>query len=65
MKKPAKRPSAKVPAYKNPRQLPDAWVKDLLARLTLPEKAAQMMCIWQEKAQQLVDGACHSEPSIL
>lgn len=30
-------------------------VKDLLARMTLEEKAAQMMCVWQEKAQKLVD----------
>ena len=30
-------------------------VKDLLSRMTLEEKAAQMMCVWQEKAQKLVD----------
>jgi beta-glucosidase len=30
-------------------------VKDLLARMTLEEKAAQMMCVWQEKAATLVD----------
>jgi len=31
-------------------------VADLLARMTLEEKAAQMMCVWQTKAETLVDG---------
>jgi len=30
-------------------------VADLLARMTLEEKAAQMMCVWQQKAETLVD----------
>ena len=30
-------------------------VKDLLARMTLDEKAAQMMCVWQGKADKLLD----------
>ncbi len=43
------------PAYKNS-SLPSARrVKDLLSRMTLEEKAAQMLCVWQEKAQKLVD----------
>lgn len=33
----------------------DRRVEDLLARMTLEEKAAQMMCVWQHKAQTLVD----------
>jgi beta-glucosidase len=42
-------------AYKNAK-LPSARrVKDLLSRMTLEEKAAQMLCVWQEKAQKLVD----------
>src|SRR6202789_3558634 len=42
-------------AYKNP-SLPSARrVQDLLSRMTLEEKAAQMLCVWQEKAQKLVD----------
>src|SRR5216683_4579607 len=49
------RASNKPPAYKNP-QLPAALrVKDLLARMTLDEKAAQMMCVWQKKAETLLD----------
>ena len=33
-----------------------ARTKDLLARMTLEEKAAQMMCVWQEKTGALIDG---------
>jgi beta-glucosidase len=30
-------------------------VKDLLSRMSLEEKAAQMMCVWQQKANTLLD----------
>src|SRR5262249_55127840 len=30
-------------------------VHDLLRRMTLEEKAAQMMCVWQKKAETLLD----------
>lgn len=44
-----------APAYKNP-SLPSARrVRDLLSRMTLEEKAAQMLCIWQKKPETLVD----------
>ena len=49
--------SAKNPAYKNRARAAGRRVQDLLARMTLEEKAAQMMCAWQEKATKLVD-AC-------
>ena len=43
-----------VPAYRNAK-LPSARrVKDLLGRMSLEEKAAQMVCIWREKAKTLV-----------
>jgi beta-glucosidase len=45
----------RIPAYKNPHTPAVRRVKDLLARMTLEEKAAQMMCVWQEKAATLVD----------
>jgi beta-glucosidase len=32
-------------------------VADLLARMTLEEKAAQMMCVWQGKSETLVDAS--------
>jgi beta-glucosidase len=36
-------------------RLPSAErVRDLLARMTVEEKAAQMMCVWQKKAETLV-----------
>jgi beta-glucosidase len=61
MKKPstkvssASSPVAKAPAYRNPALPPGQRVKDLLARMTLEEKAAQMMCVWQKKAETLID----------
>ena len=44
-----------VPAYRNPALPPSRRVKDLLKRMTLEEKAAQMMCVWQQKTETLVD----------
>src|SRR5579862_7826206 len=64
--KAAARPSAKAeatPAYKNC-SLPSARrVKDLMSRMTLEEKAAQMLCMWQEKAQTLVDAKGNFDPA--
>ena len=40
--------------YRNPKQPTERRVKDLLAQMTLQEKADQMMCIWQQKAATLV-----------
>src|SRR5215813_6064320 len=54
-KKPAVKQKAKSPLYKNPKKPVKDRVKDLLARMTLDEKAAQMMCVWQQKAQTLVN----------
>ena len=58
MKKPAKKSVGRhgtLPLYKN-RDIPAGRrVKDLLSRMTLEEKAAQMMCVWQKKSETLVD----------
>src|SRR5215203_2813005 len=35
--------------YKNPNLAIDERVKDLLGRMTLEEKTAQMMCVWMQK----------------
>ncbi len=43
------------PVYKDARQPSARRVRDLLSRMTVEEKAAQMMCIWQKKAETLVD----------
>lgn len=55
MKKSSAQPVSKVPSYKNPALSAAKRVKDLLARMTLQEKAAQMMCVWQKKADTLLD----------
>jgi beta-glucosidase len=44
-----------VPPYRNPALSAEKRVKDLLSRMTVAEKAAQMLCIWQKKPQTLVD----------
>ncbi len=54
MKKvPLARPA--LPPYKQPGLPIPRRVQDLLRRMTLDEKAAQMMCVWQKKAETLVD----------
>jgi len=53
-----KRPAAKharpLP-YRDPRLSAAKRVEDLLSRMTLEEKAAQMLCVWRNKADTLVD----------
>jgi len=49
--------------YKNPRLSPEARVKDLLKRMSLDEKAAQMLCVWQEKGAKLVDEKGNFDPA--
>jgi beta-glucosidase len=48
---------AVIPVYKNTAASATRRVKDLLARMTLEEKAAQMLCVWQEKTAKLLDAA--------
>src|SRR3974390_818610 len=45
----------KTPAYQNSKLSSARRAQDLLGRMTLEEKAAQMLCIWQQKADTLVD----------
>lgn len=40
----------------------ESRVEDLLGRMTLEEKAAQMMCVWQSKAETLVDASGAFDP---
>jgi beta-glucosidase len=51
----ARKKSRPLP-YKNAALPVAKRVKDLLSRMTLEEKAAQMVCIWQKKPDTLVDG---------
>jgi beta-glucosidase len=65
MKKQSARASNKskaLPAYKNAGLPPARRVKDLLSRMKLEEKAAQMVCIWREKTQTLVDEHGNFDP---
>jgi beta-glucosidase len=48
---------AERPAYKNKKLSAEKRVRNLLSRMTLEEKAAQMMCVWQQKRDTLVDDA--------
>jgi beta-glucosidase-like glycosyl hydrolase len=43
--------AAEQPLYKNPQAPLDARVDDLLSRMTLEEKLAQISCIWQRKGE--------------
>jgi beta-glucosidase len=52
-----KKLSVTKPVYRNPAAPVARRVKDLLGRMTLEEKAAQMMCIWQEKTTKLLDAS--------
>ncbi len=55
--------STSIPTYKTPKASVSRRVKDLLARMTLAEKAAQMMCVWQRKAEMLVDDEGNFDPA--
>jgi beta-glucosidase len=57
--------SSHVPIYRNSKFPAEKRVKDLLKRMTLEEKAAQMMCVWQEQATKLVDDRGKFEQSDL
>lgn len=48
-----------VPPYKNAGLSTARRVKDLLGRMTLKEKAAQMLCVWQQKQQTMLDDHGH------
>jgi beta-glucosidase len=52
-----------VPIYKDPRQPVDARVSDLMSRMTLDEKVAQLETVWESKAKlQTADG--HFSPEL-
>ena len=43
--------------YRNPALSAEERTRDLLSRMTLEEKAAQMICVWNEKADTLIDAS--------
>lgn len=50
------------PAYRNPKLSVERRVKDLLSRMSLKEKVAQMLCIWQQKSSTMVDEKGRFDP---
>ncbi|HEY9283029.1 MAG TPA: glycoside hydrolase family 3 N-terminal domain-containing protein [Pyrinomonadaceae bacterium] len=48
---PAARPQSSAPDYKNARLPVERRVADLLARMTLEEKVAQLVCLWGQRPQ--------------
>ena len=52
-----------IPVYKDPKAPSARRVQDLLSRMTLEEKADQMICIWQQKAETLVDAQGNFDPA--
>lgn len=49
--------------YRDPAVPVEKRVEDLLSRMTLEEKAAQMMCVWQRKADTLVAADGEFDPA--
>ena len=49
--------------YRNPALTPDERTADLLARMTLEEKVAQMLGVWRKKAETLVDDQGRFDPA--
>ena len=52
----------KIPPYRQPNLSAERRTRDLLSRMTLEEKAAQMMCVWQKKAETLLDAEGNFDP---
>ena len=44
------------PAYKDPQRPIDERVRDLVSRMTLEEKVAQTLALWQDKAKIVNEG---------
>lgn len=47
---------AETPVYKDPKQATEVRVKDLLGRMTLEEKVAQLETVWEKRKQLETDG---------
>jgi beta-glucosidase len=62
MKSKPKSNKKQKPVYLNPAFPPERRVRDLLSRMTLKEKVAQMLCIWDKKASTLLDAQGNFDP---
>ena len=47
--------SSKIPAYKNPKLAVSKRVSDLLSRMTIEEKVAQLMGLWKGGIEEFDD----------
>jgi len=54
-KKPAKEKSSSLLPYRNPNLSAEKRVRDLLSRMTLEEKAVQMVCLWRERPNTMLN----------
>jgi beta-glucosidase len=50
------------PVYKDPRAPVELRVRDLLGRMTLEEKVAQMIALWATKSEVMVEGGLDFDP---
>ncbi len=62
MKPRTKSSKKQKPAYLNPAIPPERRVRDLLSRMTLKEKVAQMLCIWDKKSSTMLDAQGNFDP---
>ena len=54
-KKVAQGKSSNLLPYRNPKLPAERRVRDLLSRMTLEEKAAQMVCVWRERPNTMLN----------
>jgi beta-glucosidase len=59
----ARKTSSKVLPYRNPKLSAEKRTRDLLARMTLEEKAAQMVCLWRKRPETLLDDDGNFDPA--
>ena len=58
----AEQESVENALYKDPTVSVKDRVADLISRMTLEEKAAQMMCVWNDKKETLIDESGNFDP---
>lgn len=57
------RKSPKLLPYRDPKLSLEKRVRDLLSRMTLEEKAAQMVCLWRERPNTLLNDGGDFDPA--
>lgn len=62
-RKSAQGKAAGLPPYRNPDLPAEKRVRDLLSRMTLEEKAAQMVCLWRDRPRALLNEEGDFDPA--